>query len=120
MVEPMYKEPWEIPGVVIEALESPLSTVVRELQEELGIRFHASEFSLISVDYLRETDDQTEALMLLFNGPLFDEQRISSFPFVNPEDAHTKLGPIVGARALRTCEALRTGLPVYWEDEEVG
>jgi 8-oxo-dGTP pyrophosphatase MutT (NUDIX family) len=47
MVEPTYKEPWEIPGVVIEALESPLSTVVRELQEELGIRFHASEFSLI-------------------------------------------------------------------------
>jgi len=43
----MYKEPWEIPGVDIEALESPLSTVVRELQEELGIRFHASEFSLI-------------------------------------------------------------------------
>jgi len=102
IVEPTYKELWEIPGVVIEALESPLSTVVRELQEELGIRFHASEFSPISVDYLRETDVQTESLMFLFRGPLFDEQRISSiqlanaelssFAFVNPEDAHTKLG----------------------------
>ena len=130
LVEPTYKKLWEVPGGVVEALESPLSAVIRELEEELGIRFCASEFSLLSVDYLYETDVQTDALMFLFHGPTFDEQRIrsiqlenaelSSFAFVSLDDAHTKLGPVVGPRILRACEGLRTGQAIYWEDRRVG
>ena len=37
LVEPVYKDYWEIPGGCVEADESPYAAAVRELQEELGI-----------------------------------------------------------------------------------
>jgi ADP-ribose pyrophosphatase YjhB (NUDIX family) len=37
MVEPTYKDAWEIPGGVVEADESPRAACRRELHEELGL-----------------------------------------------------------------------------------
>ncbi|GIF05447.1 NUDIX domain-containing protein [Actinoplanes siamensis] len=37
LVEPAYKDDWEIPGGAVEADESPCAAVVREVQEELGL-----------------------------------------------------------------------------------
>ena len=37
LVEPTYKDYWEIPGGSVEADESPYTAVVREIREELGL-----------------------------------------------------------------------------------
>src|SRR3954454_11941199 len=37
LVEPTYKDYWEIPGGAVEADESPYDAVVRELKEELAL-----------------------------------------------------------------------------------
>jgi ADP-ribose pyrophosphatase YjhB (NUDIX family) len=37
MVEPTYKDYWEVPGGYVETGESPLQAAVREVHEELGI-----------------------------------------------------------------------------------
>ena len=37
LVEPTYKDVWELPGGMVEADESPLAACRRELREELGI-----------------------------------------------------------------------------------
>jgi len=42
---------------------------------------------------------------------------LSSFAFLSADDAHMKLGPVVGPRILRACEGLRTGQAIYWEDK---
>ena len=39
IVNPTYKDGWEIPGGVVEANESPLNGCVREIREELGIEW---------------------------------------------------------------------------------
>jgi 8-oxo-dGTP pyrophosphatase MutT (NUDIX family) len=35
--EPVYKTDWEIPGGAVEADESPRTTAIREIEEELGL-----------------------------------------------------------------------------------
>jgi len=39
IVKPTYKDHWQLPGGVIEAHESPASGALREVQEEIGLRW---------------------------------------------------------------------------------
>ena len=49
LVNPTYKEPWEVPGGVVEANESPAQACVREVREELGLDITLER--LLLVDY---------------------------------------------------------------------
>lgn len=58
--ELVYKKPWDLPGGVVDPLESPAAAVVRELHEELGVS--AQVRSLAAVSWLpawRGWDDAT-------------------------------------------------------------
>ena len=50
LVEPSYKQHWDIPGGKMELAESPRACAVREVKEELGITVTPSR--LLVVDYL--------------------------------------------------------------------
>jgi 8-oxo-dGTP diphosphatase len=126
VVEPAYKSIWELPGGVVESGESPLAAVVREVREELALELDEKAFTLASLDYLKETDERTEALQFLFAGPTLKEMQISAiklppdelkgYAFLRPEDAAQRLGPVVGPRLLRALDAIRLQSVVYWED----
>ena len=50
LVDSVYKDPWEIPGGVVEANESPGQTAVREVREELGLMLPLGR--LLAVDWV--------------------------------------------------------------------
>jgi ADP-ribose pyrophosphatase YjhB (NUDIX family) len=66
LVKPTYKEPWEIPGGVVDAGESPLAACARELEEELGVRWPVGR--LLVIDYVGDDPPFKEALALIFDG----------------------------------------------------
>jgi 8-oxo-dGTP diphosphatase len=71
LVRPTYKSTWEIPAGVVEAGESPATTVAREVAEELGLELGVGR--LLIVDWLPERPPKTEGLMMQFDGGVLDE-----------------------------------------------
>lgn len=82
LVVPAYKPEWEIPGGTVEADESPHSTCVREVREELGVDLPVGR--LLALDYRPEDDNATEMLIFLFDGGVLDETTIARITL--PED----------------------------------
>ena len=66
LVEPTYKDDWEIPGGGVEADESPYTAAVRELKEELGLPVRPGR--LLVTDWVPPRPERTEGLMLVFDG----------------------------------------------------
>lgn len=72
IVVPKYGDTWEIPGGVIESLESPREACEREIHEELGLTIHLSQ--LLCVDYRAKTKDHPdESVQFLFLGGILSE-----------------------------------------------
>lgn len=66
LVEPTYKDYWEVPGGAVGAGESPYDAVVRELKEELGLS--VSPGRLLVVDWVPPRPGRTEGVMFVFDG----------------------------------------------------
>src|SRR5690242_14444372 len=101
LVHPVYKDDWEIPGGIVEAGESPVSAVLRELQEELGIA--PPVVRLACVDWVPPAPPWDAGLMFVFDaGVLTDSQiavvrlppeELDDHAFVPPPDLDTILPP---------------------------
>lgn len=125
LVEPAYKPTWEIPGGVVELNESPREAALREVTEELGLSLEPESLRLCGIEYMAAGEVKTEALMFVFSGGLLPidrrseirlvESELKSFRFVKPERVPELLGDVLGARVLRSIEALATGGAVYSE-----
>lgn len=76
VVNPTYKKPWEIPGGSIEANESPRTTAMREVAEELGLT--CSPGRLLCVDYSDEREDRTESIQFIFDGGVLSAAQIAT------------------------------------------
>jgi RimJ/RimL family protein N-acetyltransferase/8-oxo-dGTP pyrophosphatase MutT (NUDIX family) len=113
LVEPTYKDVWEVPGGSVEADESPAAAVRRESLEELGLTLGPG--ALRCVDWLPAGDGHTEGLHLLFDGGVLGPADIArirlpadelrSYRFCTPDDART----LLSARMFRRLEAALTG-----------
>lgn len=73
LVEPTYKERWEIPGGTVERDESPLAAVVREVEEELGLIVEPGR--LLVTDWVPARPPRTEGLMMVFDGGTLGAER---------------------------------------------
>jgi 8-oxo-dGTP diphosphatase len=121
VVIPTYKTDLEIPGGIIEALESPKTCAVRESLEELGLDLLIGR--LLVVDYPSFESD--ESLQFIFDGGVLSdiqiaqiklpEAELSSFQFV----ARANLSGLLNERKSRRLEmsfvALETNQTLYLE-----
>ena len=127
LVRPTYKPVREIPGGSVEADESPLAAVRREIAEELGLALSIGR--LLSVDWINTEPPKDEGLMFLFDGGGLDEEisrirlpvdELSEFRFVDLEEAaglvtprmHRRIEGSLGARVSGVAAYLEEGFPV--------
>lgn len=123
LVNPVYKEYWDLPGGMAEVNESPLSAVRREVEEELG--FTARVGQLLVVDWVDAHGPWDDLLVFVFDGGTVGEEdvrrmavadgELSEFGFFPLDAAHTRLRPDMARRLLRAVEARRRGGADYLE-----
>lgn len=136
LVEPTYKDHWEVPGGVVEADESPYEAVCRELEEELGLPLPVG--GLLAVDWVPPQEGRTEGLMLVYDGGLVPPdvaaeitvpaEELRGWAFCSHQEARERLSPRLArritaclkARAKGTVAYLEDGKPVAWSTTDSG
>ncbi|MFE0089515.1 NUDIX domain-containing protein [Streptomyces sp. NPDC058991] len=122
MVEPTYKDYWEIPGGYVETGESPLHAAVREVQEELGVTPPLGR--LLAVDWAPSETEGDKVLYLFDGGQLPAEvlakitlqaDELKSFAFVAADEINGRTIPRLARRILAAMEARAEAAPVYLE-----
>jgi 8-oxo-dGTP pyrophosphatase MutT (NUDIX family) len=83
LVEPSYKDTWELPGGGVEEDESPWAAAVRELAEELGTTRALGR--LLLVDYVSAQDPRPEGVVFIFDGGPLRQSDVDAFEFVDGE-----------------------------------
>jgi len=124
LVEPAYKDYWEIPGGAVGANESPYDAAVREVQEELGLTVSVGR--LLVVDWLPPRTDRTEGVMFIYAGhPLEPAQESSiqlppaelrSWAWCTRAEADARLSKLLARRVIAASLALAEGTTPYLED----
>jgi 8-oxo-dGTP pyrophosphatase MutT (NUDIX family) len=117
IVEPTYKDRWEVPGGAVEADESPRAACRRELSEELGVELPLGR--LLVMEWQGPEPERTESIMFLYDGGVIDAGRIAlaadelrSYAFVAPEELEVHL-------VERLARRMRAGLVALGEDRLV-
>lgn len=122
MVEPSYKDYWEIPGGYVETGESPLQACVREVREELGITPPIGR--LLAVDWA-PSDREGDKVLYLFDGGQLSPADLEAvtlqadellrFEFVPVEEIPERTIPRLARRITAAAHARSAGAPVYLE-----
>ncbi|UFQ16729.1 MULTISPECIES: NUDIX domain-containing protein [Streptomyces] len=122
MVEPTYKDYWDIPGGYVEMGESPLQAAIREVREELGITVPLGR--LLAVDWAPNDTEGDKILYLFDGGQLSPEslagvtlqvEEIKGFEFLSPREISERTIPRLGRRILAAIEARSGATPIYLE-----
>jgi len=123
LVNPSYKEYWDLPGGMAEANESPRTAVERELREELGASIEAGRLLVLDwVDAHGPWDDQ---LIFVFDGQTLSSEKVeelaisddelTGFGFFSSAEARVRLRTDVGERLHRALRVLNEGVFDYKE-----
>jgi 8-oxo-dGTP diphosphatase len=124
LVEPVYKDYWEIPGGCVEADESPYAAAVRELQEELGISVVPGR--LLVVDWVPPRPGRTEGVVFVYDGGVLDQAReaaihlsegeLRSWAWSTAAEAEARLSDLLARRVQAARRAASERLTTYLED----
>lgn len=125
LCELTYKAHWDLPGGVAEPAESPVTSLERELHEELGLQLPVGD--LVAVDWLPPYQQWEDAVLLVFDlgsvpdlveRAVLQPSELRAVHWTRPERAADHVAPYVArllealaARAPGDCLFLEDGLP---------
>src|SRR5215510_1060950 len=76
LVNPVYKETWDLPGGAVEAEESPHAACRREVREELGLDRPPGR--ILAVDWVPSTPDRPEGLIVVYDGGVLSAEETAA------------------------------------------
>ncbi len=117
LVNPVYKETWELPGGAVEAEESPHAACRREVAEELGLDRPPG--PVFAVDWVQSRPELPEGLIIVYDGGVLSETEIkkivladgelSGFAFVSRGEVAVLVTPLLARRVSSCLDAVATG-----------
>jgi ADP-ribose pyrophosphatase YjhB (NUDIX family) len=113
LVNPTYKDCWDLPGGMAEENEPPTAVLVREVAEELGVKVTVGD--LLTLDWVGPHGPWDDQLVFIFEahavggdtgGQLrVTDEEISDFGFFSLADARKRLRADIAARLDRAIHA---------------
>lgn len=123
LVNPTYKEHWDLPGGMAENNEAPRAAVVREVSEELGLSIKPGR--VLVVDWIGAHGPWDDQLLFIFDGGVLSDDdvqqlaprdpEISEVTAASPEQARQLLRADMAARLERALRALEYNSTDYVE-----
>ncbi|WP_051951505.1 NUDIX domain-containing protein [Actinacidiphila yeochonensis] len=124
LVDPVYKEPWEIPGGGVEWDESPKAGATREVKEELGLSLTLGR--LLGMDWVGPRPGRSEGINAVFDGGALSAEQVAGIrlqaeelrglEFVPVERVRERLIPLLARRVEACARAREEGTTVYLEN----
>jgi 8-oxo-dGTP diphosphatase len=124
LVDPVYRDTWDLPGGAVEAEESPHAACCREVVEELGLDRPAGR--VVALDWVRSRPGRPEGLIVVYDGGVLTadeieditvpEGELAGFAFVCPDEVADLVSPLVARRITACLDALAAGTVASLED----
>jgi 8-oxo-dGTP pyrophosphatase MutT (NUDIX family) len=123
LVNPVYKDYWDLPGGMAEANEPPTQALQREIREELGLSLGIGR--LLVLDWVAPHGPWDDQLIFLFDGGTLTheqettltitDEEISEYRFFPIADAIQHLRPDIAQQLTNAIRAQQTGHIHYAE-----
>jgi 8-oxo-dGTP pyrophosphatase MutT (NUDIX family) len=124
LVNPVYKKPWDLPGGVVEANESPHAACRREVAEELGL--DRAPGPVLAVDWIPPGPERPEGLVIVYDGGILPAGQVkeivlpagelAGFAFIPENEVSGMVTPRAARRVAGCLDAIAAGVPCALED----
>src|SRR6266700_6482353 len=83
LVDPVYRDTWDLPGGAVEAEESPHAACRREVAEELGLDRPVGR--VLAVDWVPSRPERPEGLIVVYDGGVLSAAEVSEIVLADGE-----------------------------------
>ena len=117
LVDPVYRDTWDLPGGAVEAEESPQAACRREVAEELGLDRPVGR--VLALDWVPSRPERPEGLIVVYDGGVLavndieaivvQQGELAGYAFVRPDQVPYRVTSLVARRISACLDALAAG-----------